>query len=204
MHRRLFLSSSVAFGIAGLVAPSLRAFQKRSSSSHGGATPAAEKIERITKSDAEWKKILTAEQYEITRKKGTEAPYTSPLNDVHEVGVFQCVCCDLPLFDSATKFDSGTGWPSFYQPINKANVREAIDASLSEVRSEVLCARCDAHVRRWSQADWTALLYERRCSEVREVCVTYFASFASLWEASATPQNNSRKGAKLAKRVTPR
>ena len=138
MERRLFLSSSVAFGLAGLLAPSLLAFQKRHSEEKG--------ITKIVKTDEEWKKILTSEQYEITRQKGTEAPYTSPLNDNHEKGVFHCVCCDLPLFDSSTKFDSGTGWPSFYQPISNANVRKEIDNSLSEVRTEVSCARCDAHL----------------------------------------------------------
>lgn len=146
MNRRLFISSSFLFGVTAMIAPSLGAFQKRRSSSHGGASPAPRKIQRITKTDAEWEKILTAEQYEVTRKKGTEAPYSSSLNHIHEKGVFHCVCCDLPLFDSATKFDSGTGWPSFYQPINKMNVREETDTSLSEVRTEVLCARCDAHL----------------------------------------------------------
>ena len=144
MDRRFFLSSSFAFGVAGLLAPSLAAFQKRREGE--GLSFAGEKIKRVVKTNEEWKKILTAEQYEITREKGTEAPYTSPLTDNHEKGVFHCVCCDLPLFDSSTKFDSGTGWPSFYKPISKANVREETDKSLPEVRTEVLCARCDAHL----------------------------------------------------------
>jgi peptide-methionine (R)-S-oxide reductase len=146
MDRRLFISSSFAFGIAGLLAPALGAFQKRRASSHRTTHPSEEKIGRVIKSDEEWKKILTADQYEVTRHKGTEAPYSSPLNDNHEKGVFTCVCCDLQLFDSAAKFDSGTGWPSFFKPINKANVREEMDESLAEVRTEVLCARCDAHL----------------------------------------------------------
>ena len=103
-------------------------------------------FKKVVKTDAEWKRILTAEQYEVARKAGTEAPYSSPLNDIHDNGVFECVCCDLPAFSSKTKFDSGTGWPSFYAPIAKINVREKTDKSLSETRTEVLCNRCDAHL----------------------------------------------------------
>ncbi|MCB1023188.1 MAG: peptide-methionine (R)-S-oxide reductase MsrB, partial [Acidobacteria bacterium] len=103
-------------------------------------------FKKIVKTDAEWKKILTPEQYRITREAGTEMPYTSPLNDIKEKGIFACVCCDLPLFSSKTKFESHTGWPSFYAPIRKINVREKIDKSLLETRTEVLCNRCDAHL----------------------------------------------------------
>ena len=101
---------------------------------------------KIIKSDEEWKRILSPEQYYITRQAGTEAPYSSPLLNVHERGTFECVCCDLPLFSSTTKFDSQTGWPSFWAPIAKRNVQERIDRSLPETRTEVLCARCDAHL----------------------------------------------------------
>ncbi len=82
----------------------------------------------------------------MARGAGTEAPYSSPLNDIHAKGTFVCLCCDLPLFVSKTKFDSGTGWPSFYAPINKVNMREKTDKTLSETRTEVLCSRCDAHL----------------------------------------------------------
>lgn len=82
----------------------------------------------------------------MTRKKGTEAPYSSPLNENHEQGVFHCVGCGLPLFSSKAKFDSGTGWPSFWEPIAKSNVLEEVDNSLSATRTEVLCARCEAHL----------------------------------------------------------
>jgi len=102
--------------------------------------------EKIRRSDEEWKRVLTPEQYNITREKGTEAPYSSPLNEIHAAGVFNCVCCDLPLFSSKAKFDSHTGWPSFWAPIHKVNVREETDDSLGEERTEVLCARCDAHL----------------------------------------------------------
>jgi peptide-methionine (R)-S-oxide reductase len=103
-------------------------------------------LERVVKSDEEWKRVLTQDQYFITRQAGTEAPYSSPLLNVHESGTFECVCCDLPLFSSTTKFDSGTGWPSFWAPIDKRNVMERTDNSLGETRTEVLCARCDAHL----------------------------------------------------------
>jgi peptide-methionine (R)-S-oxide reductase len=103
-------------------------------------------LKKIKKSDQEWKRILSPEQYYITRQAGTEAPYSSPLLNVHESGIFECVCCDLPLFSSKTKFESNTGWPSFWAPIAKRNVRERIDHSLAETRTEVLCARCDAHL----------------------------------------------------------
>ncbi len=103
-------------------------------------------FKKIVKTDAEWKRILTAEQYEVTRKAATEAPYSSPLVDLHAKGTFVCVCCDLPLFSSKTKFDSQTGWASFYAPIRKINVREKIDKTMAETRTEVLCNRCDAHL----------------------------------------------------------
>lgn len=103
-------------------------------------------FKKVVKTDAEWKRILTADQYEVTRKAGTEAPYSSPLNDIKDKGVFACVCCNLPVFSSETKFDSGTRWPSFYAPIAKINVREKTDKSMAEVRTEVLCNRCDSHL----------------------------------------------------------
>lgn len=103
-------------------------------------------VTKVNKTDAEWKRILTPDQYNVTRQKGTERPFSSPLNSNHKEGVFECVACGLPLFSSEAKFDSGTGWPSFWQPIAKENVREDIDSSLSEVRTEVLCARCDSHI----------------------------------------------------------
>ncbi len=103
-------------------------------------------ITKVTKTNDEWKKELTPEQYYVTREKGTERPFSSPLNEVHEDGVFECVACGLPLYDAKAKFDSGTGWPSFYEPIAPENVREETDNSLWATRTEVLCARCDAHL----------------------------------------------------------
>ena len=103
-------------------------------------------VEKIQKSDAEWKKMLTKKQYEITTKKGTEDPGTCPFDDVHDPGIFRCVRCGTDLFRSATKFESGTGWPSFYKLVSPLNVVEQPDRSLGMVRTEVLCARCSSHL----------------------------------------------------------
>ncbi len=103
-------------------------------------------FKKIVKTDEEWKRILTPEQYEVARKGGTEAPYSSPLNKNYRKGIYACVCCSLPLFSSKTKYNSNTGWASFYAPINIINVGEKIDNSLPETRTEVLCNRCDAHL----------------------------------------------------------
>ncbi len=100
---------------------------------------------KLELSDAEWRKRLTPAQYNVLRHAGTETPFTSPLNNEHRAGTFSCAGCALPLFASKTKFDSGTGWPSFYQPLPHA-VLTKIDRSLSEVRTEVLCSRCDGHL----------------------------------------------------------
>lgn len=103
-------------------------------------------VEKIEKSDADWKKLLTEKQYEITTKKGTESPGTCPFSTVHEPGIFQCVRCGTDLFHSSTKFESGTGWPSYYKLISPLNVVEQPDMSLGMVRTEVLCVRCDSHL----------------------------------------------------------
>ena len=103
-------------------------------------------IEKIVKTEEEWKKVLTPEQYRITREKGTERAFTGEYWNHHEKGVYHCVACGLPLFDSATKFESGTGWPSFWQPIDPAHVEEHTDRSFGMSRVEVVCARCGAHL----------------------------------------------------------
>ena len=102
--------------------------------------------EKITKSDAEWRSQLTPEQYHVTRKHGTERPFTSPLNDAKGAGTFTCVCCGAPLFDAKDKFDSGTGWPSFVRPIEPDAVEEHTDGSFFMRRTEIRCSRCDAHL----------------------------------------------------------
>jgi len=103
-------------------------------------------MQKITKSEQEWRDQLTPEQFEVTRKKGTERAFTGEYHDSHEEGVFRCVCCGNELFSSETKFDSGTGWPSFYEPMDDANVSTEPDNSLMMRRTEVLCSRCDAHL----------------------------------------------------------
>jgi peptide-methionine (R)-S-oxide reductase len=103
-------------------------------------------VERIEKSDREWKNLLTEKQFEITTKKGTETPGSCPFNDVHEPGIFRCVRCDTDLFRSATKFESGTGWPSFYEPVSPLNIVEQPDHSFGMMRTEVTCARCGSHL----------------------------------------------------------
>jgi peptide-methionine (R)-S-oxide reductase len=103
-------------------------------------------VEKIVKTDEQWREQLTPEQYRVTRRKGTERAFTGKYADWHETGVYRCVCCGTALFSSGTKFESGTGWPSFYEPIAAENVATKTDRSFFMKRIEVLCARCDAHL----------------------------------------------------------
>lgn len=103
-------------------------------------------VDKIIKSDTEWKKRLTPEQYEVTTKKGTEKPFTCTLEEAKENGIYECVRCRTDLFRAGTKFDSGTGWPSFFEPISELNIKEKKDLSHGMIRTEVLCARCDSHL----------------------------------------------------------
>jgi len=102
--------------------------------------------DKVQKSGSEWKRQLTPEQYTIAREKGTERAFTGKYWNKHAEGMYRCVCCGAPLFQSETKYDSGSGWPSFYQPVAAENVREETDGSLMMRRTEVVCAACDAHL----------------------------------------------------------
>lgn len=131
--RRSFLASGASLALAA-----------------GGAfygsprTVRAAGVFEVTRTEAEWRKLLTPDQYAVLRNEGTERPYSSPLNDEHRAGRFACAGCGLPLFSSKTKFDSKTGWPSFWQPLDRA-VAERKDSTLGMVRTEVHCRRCGGH-----------------------------------------------------------
>jgi len=168
MNRRFFISTSIAVG--AFAALSRLPFSRPGArNAFGGSVQAnnidgaedphpsplpkedggnlkSKGIKKVTKTDAEWKSELTPEQYQVLRQKGTEYAFTSPLNDIHDKGTFECAGCELPLFSSAQKFDSGTGWPSFWAPLKKENVIETEDRSLGMTRTEVSCARCDGHL----------------------------------------------------------
>ena len=103
-------------------------------------------VDKIVKSDEEWKKLLTNEQYEITTRKGTEFPGTCTFDSIQEPGHFQCIRCGIDLFRHSAKFESGTGWPSYYEPVSPLNVVEQPDMSLEVTRTEVICARCSSHL----------------------------------------------------------
>ena len=104
------------------------------------------RVEKIVKTDAEWRAQLSPLAFEVTRQDGTERAFTGPYWDNHADGLYRCVCCDTALFDSKTKYDSGTGWPSFFAPISKANVVESADTAFGMRRVAVSCKRCDAHL----------------------------------------------------------
>lgn len=131
MNRRIFLHSLVG---TTLISPFLF-----------GRQPSQE-LKRVVKTEAEWKKTLTPIQFYVTRQKGTERAFTGPYWNNKEKGIYKCVCCGTPLFSSDAKFDSGTGWPSFYAPLNKKVLKDEKDKSFGMERDEVICAVCDAHL----------------------------------------------------------
>ena len=147
MNKQLLVSLAVAIGAVAIVtALPLRFSPSQDAVSKHQTKSKLNGVQKVNKTDEEWKQILTPEQYKVMREKGTEMPFTSPLNEKKDEGTFECAACGLPLFSSKEKFDSGTGWPSFWKPVASENVREETDKSLWETRTEVLCARCDAHL----------------------------------------------------------
>lgn len=110
------------------------------------AEPKRDRADKIVKSEAEWRKLLTPEQFHVTRQKGTERAFTGQYANVKEKGTYACICCGQPLFSSDTKYESGTGWPSFFRPIADDAVATESDRSLFMTRVEALCSRCDAHL----------------------------------------------------------
>ena len=103
-------------------------------------------VPTVVKSDADWRKQLTPIEFEVTRKEGTETAFSGAYWNLHQKGLYRCICCDTALFNSSTKFESGTGWPSFWEPIAKENIREILDSSFGMSRTAVACRRCDAHL----------------------------------------------------------
>jgi len=172
MNRRLFISSSIAVGGIALLsrlpswaqpkegnvlnqalAVSPHANFPPNGEGAGGDSPiniqeksTSKGIKKVIKTDAEWKSQLTPEQYDVLRHEGTEYAFSSPLNDIHDKGTFECAGCGLPVFSSAQKFDSGTGWPSFWAPAAEENVATETDTSHFMRRTEALCSKCDAHL----------------------------------------------------------
>lgn len=109
-------------------------------------TGTVELVEKVIRTDDEWRLLLPPEGFRVARKKGTEAPFTGAYHDCKEPGIYQCACCGTDLFSSDTKFDSGTGWPSFWAPVAEGNISTSIDYDLGYPRAEVMCRRCDAHL----------------------------------------------------------
>ena len=114
--------------------------------SAAGKSLGKETVPRVVKTEAEWRAQLSNDAFVVTRHEGTERPYSGEYNDNHADGLYRCICCDTALFDSKTKFESGTGWPSFWKPISNSNVHETSDRSMMMERTEVACRRCDAHL----------------------------------------------------------
>ncbi len=145
------------FALAGLVAIWPRRGNRVAASNDGGDVTIVQfddggkklqtaRVKKVVRTDSEWRKLLTSEQYYVTRHAATDTAFTGTYYEIHAAGLFRCICCATALFSSNAKFDSGTGWPSFWAPIAEENVRKHSDVSFGMERIEVLCARCDAHL----------------------------------------------------------
>ena len=162
LGRRAFILGAAATATAALFAGMHRPLAiARAATLRGGGLPptvrivhfatdgkrlGTDEVPTVQKSDDAWRAQLSTRSYEVTRHSDTEMPFTGPLTQEHRRGIFSCICCDTALFASETKFDSGTGWPSFYQAIAKENVREDHDRTMGMERVAVACSRCDAHL----------------------------------------------------------
>jgi len=159
MNRRSFLTNSAVAGaglIVSLRSPRLGVAKSNPSDakdtvtiiqfSDSGQNLGPERVKKVHKTNAEWKQQLTPSQFEVARQQGTERPFTGDTYNLHDKGLYRCICCGNALFSSDTRFDSGTGWPSFGAPIAKENVRKTADMSLGMSRDEISCTECDAHL----------------------------------------------------------
>ena len=152
LTRRSLIGSAVAAIVAGRVGAATLSAPKKSATvsienfSTAGVSQGVVEVDRVVKTDAEWRKQLSSASYQVTRREGTEPAFSGALSKNHDDGLYHCICCDTTLYDSKTKFESGTGWPSFWQPISKQNVVESQDHSYGMVRTAVSCRRCDAHL----------------------------------------------------------
>jgi peptide-methionine (R)-S-oxide reductase len=154
IDRRAFLTASFGFAAATacseprqvVIAGRKGALVKLVEFDASGARKGIIMAEKVIKTDEEWKQQLTPEQYAVARKKGTERAFTGKYHNLHDKGTYRCVCCGNALFSSDTKFESGTGWPSFWAPIAEENVKTDSDNTLGMTRNEVLCSKCDAHL----------------------------------------------------------
>jgi peptide methionine sulfoxide reductase msrA/msrB len=145
-HQDYYRQNTRAQYCALVIRPKLEKFKKAFEDKIAGKPEAAEKIEKIEKTNTEWRSQLTRQQFEVTRLKGTERPFTGKYWDNKQAGTYTCACCGLPLFSSSAKFHSGTGWPSFWMPADETHVATAVDRSGGMTRMEVKCLRCDAHL----------------------------------------------------------
>ena len=156
MRRRTFLQNAFGFtaaaggalltGLPGVARARPAGMVKIVVFTDSGQRKGVVEVEKVIKSDADWRRQLTPEQFEVTRHAATERAFTGQYWDNHEHGIYRCICCGNALFSSDTKFESGTGWPSFWEPIAKQNVEERIDSTFGMVRTEVRCSQCDAHL----------------------------------------------------------